>query len=409
MIMGKYFLLQIKRLVCFLPAMLAVVLVLFICLLSAFGVVNAANTQDGTAKFRLAFVGSAEDAYFQKGLEVVQAYDSSRFAIETVQLDEQEALNALKKDQIDAYVLIPDDFIKEAMSGKVGSLKYVSTTGAADLSTLFKDEITAVVSDIIIACEKAMYGIDDALRECDMEEQIGRFSYDISLTYVDYILNRNNTYRVESLGMEDSLGLDGYLFSGLTVVLLTLAVILSSCVFIKEEYDLEKLLKAKGIGPLAQIAGEFSALFLLWGLVVVTVSVLVTIAADQLPVELQRLAAMLAIENILPVLAVVFLVSAFTYMLIQVCGNLVSGVLLQFFTGILTCFISGCLYPVYFFPDVIQKLGGHMPQAYARTVLASCLTGKPANTQELTLVLYGIIMLMFAWMIRIVRLGKRNG
>ncbi len=391
------------------PVMLGVTLVLFTCMFAVFGAAVSSDAQDNSVKFRLAFVGGGEDAYFQKGLEVVQAYDSSRFAIQTFQMGEQEALDALEKGKIDAYVLIPDGFIRDAMGGKIGSLKYVSTTGAADLSALFKDEITAVVSDIIIACEKAMYGIDDALHDHNMQEHSGRFSYDISLTYVDYILNRTDTYHVELLGIKDSLGFDGYMFSGLTVVLLTLAIVSLAPVFVKKEHETERLLKAKGIGPLAQVTGEFSALFLLCGLIVVAVSVISTITATKLPAALQRLVLMLSVDNLLPVLAVVFLITAFGYFLFQITTDFVSGVLLQFFVGISICFVSGCLYPLYFFPDSIQKLSGFLPQAYARSVFASCLIGQTAISQIIILVLHGILMLVSAWLIRTVRLGRKQG
>lgn len=391
------------------PVMLGATLVLFTCMFAVFGAAVSSDAQDNSVKFRLAFVGGGEDAYFQKGLEVVQAYDSSRFSIQTFQMGEQEALDALEKGKIDAYVLIPDGFIQDAMGGKIGALKYVSTTGAADLSALFKDEITAVVSDIIIACEKAMYGIDDALREHNMQEQSGRFSYDISLTYVDYILNRTDTYHVETLGIKDSLGFDGYMFSGMTVILLTLAIISLAPVFVKKEYETERLLKAKGIGPLAQVTGEFSALFILCGLIVVAVSVISTITAAKLPAELQRLVLMLSVDNLLPFLAVVFLITAFGYFLFQITADFVSGVLLQFFVGISISFVSGCLYPLYFFPDSIQKLSGFLPQAYARSVFASCLIGETAISQIVILVLYGILMLVSAWLIRTVRLGRKQG
>ena len=75
-------------------------------------------------------------------------------------------------------------------------------------------------------------------------------------------------------------------------------------------------------------------------------------------------------------LPVAVLVAAFSFMLYAVSADLIGGVLLQFFVTAAMCFVSGCVYPVYFFPVTVQRLAVWLPAGVARAHLASAYTGE---------------------------------
>ena len=63
-------------------------------------------------------------------------------------------------------------------------------------------------------------------------------------------------------------------------------------------------------------------------------------------------------------------------MLYCLASDLVGGVLLQFFTSLFLCMLSGCLYPAYFFPAALQKIAAWLPAGLARIRLAGFFTGE---------------------------------
>ena len=79
---------------------------------------------------------------------------------------------------------------------------------------------------------------------------------------------------------------------------------------------------------------------------------------------------------------VIVMLSAFNLMLFEISKNVVSGVLLHFFSTLLLCYISGCLYPIYAFPEIIQKLDYILPTGIARANLSSAFVGE-CNTYAL--------------------------
>lgn len=405
--MMKYFVLQLKRVLRILPYVLAASAALLLCLFAAFDFAAKSSVQEDMVRFKLAIVGSADDGYLMTGLEIVQSYDSARLAVDTVQMNELEAIRALEAGEIGAYVVIPEGYIRDAMGGNVGALKYVSTTGAADLTALFKDEVTAVVSDIIIACEKSMYGVEDALALKGLENRSNSYIYDISLTYVDYILDREDFYSVRELGLHDTLGLDGYLFSGILVVIISLLMTPICAVAIKEEYSFERVLKSKGIGAFGQVTGEFGAIFAVYAFLFLAISIATSLLGASIP-GLARYTSVFMLGRIHVILSVVFTLSAMTYLLVSLAKNMVSGVLINFAFSLICCFAAGCMYPLSFFPDSMQHFAKVLPQYYCTEAVASAIT-KGSSSALIALVFYGLAMLSVSVLVRDRRLKRGQG
>ena len=402
--MWKYYLLKLKSIFRILPYILIAVAVLFSCLCIAFNTAIQASRSNNKMRFRLALVCTEDDPYFKAGLEIAQAYDSSRFSIETHQMEESEAREALQKGNLDAYVVIPQGYIQAAMNGELGSLKYVSTTGTAELTTLFKDEVTGVVADIIITCEKAMYGIEHIAADYDFEDREAAYVQNISLKYVDYILERSDLYYVQELGIHDSLGLDGYLFAGITVIVFSVMLLPASVCYIQQDDSVLRLLKSKNIGAGMQVAGEFGAFFTLLLIPALLLFGASYFVGDHVSPELSRLIHMFSGSNAFQIIAVVLTLCAFGYFLYQLADELVGGIVLYFFVTLGLSFISGCIYPLYFFPDTVRRISQFTPHGLCRSVLSGCIIGQHSNVQLLLLFTQSAVLLFAAYLVRVIRL-----
>jgi len=406
--MGKYFVINLKSLLKVLPYIFATVLLLFSCMLLAFHTAFKAADEEENTRFRLALV-CGDDPYFQAGLNIVQSYDSSRFAVETVHLDEQEARTSLEQGKLDAYVVIPDGYIRDAMSGKLGELQYVSTTGAVELTTLFKDEITGVVSDIIVSCEKAMYGVERIDEDHDLENGAEAYIEQISMKYVDLLLDRADMYYLDELGVHDSLGFDGYLFAGIFVLICAVMMIPVCVCFIRPELSLNRLLQSKNIGAAAQVMGEYSAFLVVIFIPMAVLSVGTALVKPVFSAELMRLASVFAPNNFLFLFVTVLNAAALSYLFFQLADELVGGVLLYFFVAFALCFMSGCIYPTYFFPDVLRNASQYTPQGLSRSIISGCIIGNVRCLDLILLSVYTAVLLTAAYVIRLVRLNSAKG
>ena len=383
--MGTYCYLQLKRLARFLPGALCVVLVLLVGLLTALTVTVRQNAaEEENQKVRVALVGTADDGMLQMGLAALSTFDSTQFSMEIVEMTEKEAHSALQRGQVGAYLVIPDNFMDEAMNGNILPIKFVSTAGAANMVTIFKEEVSQVISSLLLRSQQGVYGMQKAMRDNKIGNR-GKHMNDLALVYVEYVLVRDKVFQVNTLGISDTLGLADYLACGLAVLLLHLACLPFAPLMIRRDLSLCRMLSAKGKSALLQSLCDLGVYLLgIVVLVLLFVSVGTTFAKDTLD-------GVLATDIILYSLPVVVMVCSFSFMLYTLTSDLISGVLLQFFLSAALCFISGCMYPVYFFPASVQRMAAWLPAGLARSQLSACITGTTDGKTILLLLGYSLV------------------
>lgn len=401
--MKKYFLLQLKRVLRFLPWGLTVVLVLFGCMslvYNAMVVAQEAEDAADRAKIAVGVVGTAGDQYLQWGLAAMQ-FDSTAMSIQLRPMEEAAAIESMKAGKIAAYIVFPEAFVGEALSGNVQQIRFVSTAGASGLVSILKEEITAIVGHILVACESGSYGVGDALTGTGNDHLWGQHVNDLALDYVDFLFARNKMYRVESLAVQDAVPFDRYMLSGLTVLLLMLSCLPFAPLYIRSDRALARVLRSKGIGAVAQTLAEFggycAGLCLLLGAVSLVLGY-----GGLLPAET---AGWRLFVGALPSL---FVMAALSFLLYALSDHLISGVLLAFFVTLALCFLGGCMYPVQIFPDSIQRLAAVLPTGLTRQSLTGCFMGMKAG-HVWALLGYGGFFLALATAIRGYQAGKVQG
>lgn len=372
--MGKYFALQLKRVLRYLPGALCVMGLL---LGGLFAALNMMLQQDAAKeenqKFPVAICGETDNVFLQMGLTMVTSMDSSRYTLDIRQMETDAAKKALAGGEIAAYVEIPDGFMEAAFAGELIPLNMVSTAGASGIVSIFKEELTDVIGDILTDSEKGVFGLENAMWDQGQGRKIGNRMDRLALKYVDYIVLRDQVYTLEELGIADQLDLRQYLICGLTVLFAMLACLPFAPLQIRQDPALGRLLRAKGYSALWQTLLDFAAYAL----------TLFIIAGLLLPLLRLLGNGPISANAVLQGIPVVLMVAAYSFLLFSLSGDLMTGVLMQFFLTLGLCFVSGCIYPTYFFPVEVQKWAAFLPAGLARTQLAGCFTGSAAATWHL--------------------------
>lgn len=358
--MTRYFLLQCKRALRAVPGLLCVVLVLLAGFLGAFGAMTAQQDASNT-KFRIAICGTAQDTFLELGLAALQTFDSTRFAMEVEGMTEPEASQLLARGEIAAYVVIPEGFAEEAAYGRIMPLKYVSTLGAEGMVSLVKDEITTVVTELVMESMRCAYAMGNAAENQGLSG-VGSLMGDMAIEYTQFIFLRGSTYAVTTMGVDSGLGMGAYLLSGLTVLFLLLACLPFGPLLIHRELALQQMLMPKGVTAWKQTVCEFGSYL----------AVYLAVLAGTVAVFLPRLP-----EGFSPMAALpgAVMAAALSFLLYSLTKDLISGVLLQFIVIVALCFVSGCMYPISFFPDSVQALAAVLPTGIARKLIAQGFAG----------------------------------
>lgn len=370
--MIRYFLLQLKRIARVLPCILLVSALMAGGLYITYQtVLEEWNSDDSRTRLTVAAVGTDADAMLEVGFTALETMDSSRFSLELVKMDEQQAKAALTDGSVSAYVVFPEGFLEQALHGDINPIRFVSTTGNRDIFALLKDELTSALADILLSSEYGAFGLGKALRELGYPELVSEQMDAISLSYASLLLNRENLYAVEELGAADSMDMMSYMAGGILTILLFLMALPFASILIRDDLAVIRQLCCRGVGSVKQSVCEFSAFFLflstLFGLI----------------------GCLLAgnITAVLTVLPVALCISAVGYLLYSLCKDLISGALLYMIAAVGICFLSGCMYPIHFFPAAIQKAAAYLPAFAARRQLSALFseTGDPDATMQLVI------------------------
>ena len=362
--MMRYILLRYKQLIRLLPRILLATLVLALAV-SIFGglVFNSWQNSESHQKFRVALCGTQGDPLIKLGILALETLDQTRLSVQMLTLEEQDARQKLAEGSVDAYVMIPEDFLTRALSGDVQTLRYVTAAGSLGVEAVFQREVTRVISQILLTAQKGSYGGYFAFYENGHSDEALDALNELCLEYVALALDRGNAAPVEVLGVGNGLGLGEYLVCGLAVFLLSLLCLPFAPMLIQTDVAVNRLLKAGGLSPQVQTIGEYGVFFS---------GLLLLGAAVGLPLT-EACGVKVEAWMWIPV---VMLTSAVGFFAFSLAREWISGVLMQFLTVCAMCFFSGCLYPDYFLPEAVGQVGQWLPAGICRRYLAACIQGE---------------------------------
>lgn len=400
-----YAYLQLKRMAKLAPFIWGITILLCLCLsLALSAIVNMDKSSDEKRKFTVGIVGDFSDSYFGFGISAVQSLDPSRFSIDIVELTESQAQQKLENGEIMAYVVIPEGYIDDAMHGDINKLSYVTQESGLDIAVLFKDEVLDMISCILVESQNGIYGMQDAVRKNNIKvSHIMDHTNALMAEYLTLIINRSTALEQNIIGVSDSLSFGAYMYSGITVLLMLLCGVACCPFFMRRDKALSALLNADRRGPIYQITSEYAAyLFLMLINTAVLFCVLVIGSGEAVAIipELAGFTISKALSVFVQFIPAIIAITSLQFLLYELTNSIVSGVLLQVICAIGLAYVSGCLYPISFFPKSIQTLSALTPTGMAREHLSSLISGKTEILSALILVGYATVLIGIAALVR---------
>lgn len=395
--------LQLKRVLRHLPISLC--LTLLLCLISGlFAVIllQKDGEQDNKMKVRVGVVGDISESYLGVGIQAVQYLDDSQYFMEILELTKEEASRMLTRGEINSYLVVPAGFIDAVVSGENIPATYYTTDGQEGIGTAITKEIIGTVSKLVLESQSGIYSLQEYMRMHGTPDYWYHVD-DLNVQYIYTILDRNNMFEIKTVGVSNSLSTYGYYFCGILLLVLLLWGLTASSFFLGQDEAFTRLLKAKGYDLWKQVVAQYLAYFCMmlvsFGLLF---SILVPLSNKiQLPVEeWMALSAGEQVAFSLRFIPVVILVAGLQFLLYELSTGVLDALLYQFVGAISIGYISGCLYPMSYFPKGMQIVGNLLPTGVARIYLCDSLRGEFSILPFLGMLLYLAGMLLLATWIR---------
>ena len=395
-----YFFAQLKRCLRLGPMLILSA----VCLGGLSGALLFAKLQDYAGqqqKLTVAVAGETSDDYFQMGLKIFSETDNSRNTVQFVEMDEDEAIRALERQQVSAVLVIPKDFIASVMRGENDKATLITGTSQANLGMKLVSEIADTVSVLLTESQTGIYTFSEFSLENVDQTYTNDEIMQLNLRYFDLILPRDELYAVDTPDSAPSVSLAGYYVCAVCIVFFLFMGMAGAPLFIQEDRSLSRVMAARGRGALYQCLSEYGAwcvfLLLVYTILFVAAAVIFSTAGCPVPelngIALARIAGLWA--GLAPVAIVA---GALEYMLCRLSKRLVPGVLLCFGCAAVLGYLTGCFYPLSFMPEQIQSVVSVLPTGLLLTYMERFLLGEPVLGLLFGLAVWTALLLAAAWL-----------
>ncbi|MBE5891190.1 MAG: ABC transporter permease [Lachnospiraceae bacterium] len=369
------------------------------------------NYTKKTSKYEIGLLCANESEIVSVGLNLAQNLDDSKYIINIKEFSsEEEGFDALHRNQISAFLVIPDEPIEELIAQHQPPHVKLYTASQKGITTVVMEEVASIISDDLIYTEAAMCAFHDALVETDYSEvRKELLAKELLLTYAGVLLTRSSISNVVVLGLENGLSLFGFFFCGL---ILFYTVMLSFCCisyFLGKRNEFFMLSAANGVKATKQVLCEFVCFYAANLICALFTLLCVYIVLRTGIMEVPELSGHLTQKYLTftgMYLVILLGLCAFEFMLFDAIGGIINKFLMPFIVLIGCSFLSGYFYPASFLPKAAQSIGAVLPTGVSYRLLAATLTGQNIGLPLLLFLTYAIAELAIAIRVRKLRIEK---
>ncbi len=380
-----------KRILRLCPAVLGITLALLCVLLCAAVTLTAQTEESSRLKLSVGVVGNTKQAYLQPALFALEHLDDSRFYVEFLPLSREEAEEGIRSGELHAFVEIPDGFVDALLKRDPVPLSFVAPANTSAAQSVLLSEICDVVGELVAHTQKGIYGMQNYAHSSGKADgELWKKTDLLSLRYVDFILHRNGTLRLSLVGHSDeSSFLEYYACAAVMFVLLMWGI---TCFGIlhKKDGSLQMILALRGKGG---VLAEYGAFFLFSCLFFFAVSLSV-------PLLIPEGNALLFFVALLPSL---FALTAMDFFCCELFSPGPSFLLSRFVFALFAGYLSGCFYPLWFFPASLQTFSAFLPSGAGMSLLRRSFHGGELLFPGAVCLLWGLLFLGGSLLLR-----KRN-
>ena len=407
-----YLRLQFKRFFRLFPFVVILTAVLFAALGAIiYAVAGSPDSDEQKQMVRIGVVGDMSDSYLEMGVAAARELDATRFSVEFVTLDEESAGEMLGRGELSAYLIVPDGFARNALHGDIGKVTYVSSAGTVDFGTKITNDLLVAVGRTIINAQKGVFGFQSAAEAAGLSsKEADRLGSVLARKMIDVILSRTALFALNEIGTNGAKSENDSIISGLIVMFFSLWGISCCTVFSARSRQMSRILDSKGFGIIPQVGGEYLAylVFMLSTFAVIIAGLYAVSGA--LPEALGEMITSELNPTFVAGLAVpVIALSSMQFFLYELTSGLIPGVLTQFLCAVGMGYITGCMYPVYFFPESVQKFSACLPTGAARIFIASASGGAFNSTALVCLSVYFVFFISASAVVRKLRNASAGG
>lgn len=380
---GKYFVVQLKRISKLLPKVVLVSIAFILCILLVGSVViNTSSFSTDKLKYSIGVCGTKEDNFLSLGLSLLESVDDMQYMLDIKEFDTvKEAEEAIKKGDITAYAVIPEGFVDSInYMTNDSQIVYYTSAGQKGITNVLMDEIADLASSVILYSEAGIFTLWDIMEENGASvSDISAETDNLFVTFMLAILGRAGLTETEELGISLGLSTYTYFIVSLSLFYILLLSFSGLSFFTGQSLELKKIVYTYGVSAGKQTGCEYVC-FLVMNFVctfLFEAALYVALKISGYTVSEFKNGFDVGFRGLCAVLVpIVIMFSAFEYFIFEAVDKIINKLLAGFMIFISFAYFSGYFYPKAFMPPAIRAIGEILPTGSAFTFVSYKMTGK---------------------------------
>lgn len=383
----NYFFLQLKRsLAAFSRMMGSVIVMIALSILLAWGVSRSFSNVQMLEQVTLAVVLSENEDETEMILDLISGMPSVESVCTFVYLPKEEAFEKLKRREIEAAIVLPENFYDDVNHGTNTPLT-IYFSADVDLDTsMFKELLYDGVSFVRVT-ESAIYSVVDMrdLYELKMSKK-DTYAF-LSEFYLWHVFGRGEAFQNHVLSATGEVNLVQYYITVGVFLFLLLGSLTFGFLYKEEEQILYKKLRLMGIGSSA-VAGSRVIIMSVYAYVAMLLTWIVGIITG-----IVREKSLFSGSVLVPILLILpaFAMAAFCNLIYSLAKNQTQGMLITLAVNAFMLICAGGLLPLSYFPKGIRMIGEVLPLRLWMESLQRIYFGKSLGAYLWIAVALGIV------------------
>ncbi len=408
----KYLNLQIKRALKHFPAILAITILITACISMVCAIIIKQNAEnENQKKIKIGITGDLSQTYLDIGITAIESIDTSRFSIEFVTMDEEQAQKEVRGGKLSGYIRIPDGFVESVVRMDNIPIVYVTSDSPTGFGSILMNEVAKTISDIVAQTQKGIYGMQKISKEYKRTENYKENTDKINIEYIETVLNRTSVFETEYLGMSDGVSMGAYFVCGGIMMILLLWGITCNSYLYKKDRSMEKLLVSKGSSVFSQVICEYLSFIFITVLVFMLFAFTAGLALQNIKLGIAEIDSVYPsdfIFYIIKILPVILMITSVHFLFYECISGYVGVILIQFIFALGTGYICGCLYPSHYFPESIQKISSFLPTGLGVTYMRQSISGTLSLKSIIGVISFTAVFLALSIVFRAYRIGGKE-
>jgi hypothetical protein len=280
----------------------------------------------------------------------------------------KQAKEKLEKQEVQAVITFPENFY-EGVNDGTNTPAIITLSSTLPLKSGIFKELVQDGASLIGTAQAGIYAVTDeetlqknAASKAEMEDRLTEI-------YLESAMQRGEIFAKEQVSAIGTATIAEYYASAAITILLLFSGMNYGFLFRKEAKTVTQKMRVYGIGCKEILAVRVFLMTLLTWIWAVLLYGAASVTGNWLP----QIGFDFRIGTCLALFPVAFSMSCFFFLVYQAGRNAASSALFLFYGNALMILLSGCVLPVLYLPEQLQKIGACLPLAMWREYLMEIL------------------------------------